>query len=229
MTDKICHKLINENIKTLCHEPLGSDDGYGKKPHGSFINGVGVNCSAKCDELCNNINDRLQKIKDIVHLRSAKPNAVLIETLTYIKEYIKEIQKYIDLFNNVIYEENKAYAYVEDIMTSLDKQNQNIQKIFHICSKNIVITKNNSELVLQKPQSYSSLSAKFVNNLLSVCKEEGDEQGDNAEGENHPEDGAPNGAPSTARSATQNISQNANQNVRQNVILNECPGEDYIN
>ncbi|ANQ07330.1 Uncharacterized protein PCOAH_00018080 [Plasmodium coatneyi] len=225
MTDKICHKLINENIKTLCHEPLQGDTTYGKRPHGSFNNGVGVNCSAKCDELCNNINDRLQKIKDIVHLRSAKPNAVLIETLTYIKEYIKEIQKYIDLFNNVIYEENKAYSYVEDIITSLDKQNQNIQKIFHICSKNIVITKNNSELVLQKPQSYSSLSAKFVNNLLSVCKEEGDEQGDNAEGGNHPE----GGAPSAARSSTQNIIQKANQNVRQNVILNECSGVDYIN
>ncbi|EUD67937.1 hypothetical protein C922_01549 [Plasmodium inui San Antonio 1] len=225
MTEKICHKLINENIKTLCHQPLGSDDSYEKRPHGSFNSGVGVNCSAKCDELCNNINDRLQKIKDIVHLRSAKPNAVLIETLTYIKEYIKEIQKYIDLFNNVIYEENKAYAYVEDIMISLDKQNQNIQKIFHICSKNIVITKNNSELVLQKPQSYSSLSAKFVNNLLSVCKEEGDEQGENGEGGNHPEDGALNAALTATRSATQN----ANQNVRENVILNECPGEDYIN
>ncbi|CAA9987382.1 conserved Plasmodium protein, unknown function [Plasmodium knowlesi strain H] len=225
MTDKICHKLINENIKVLCHEPLGSNESYGKRFNGSFNNSVGVNCSAKCDELCNNINDRLQKIKDIVHLRSAKPNAVLIETLTYIKEYIKEIQKYIDLFNNVIYEENKAYAYVEDIITSLDKQNQNIQKIFHICSKNIVITKNNNELVLQKPQSYSSLSAKFVNKLLSMCKEEGDEQGDNTGGENYPEVGAPNDAPSAVRSATQNLS----QSVRQNVTLNECSGQDYIN
>ncbi|KJP89396.1 hypothetical protein AK88_00839 [Plasmodium fragile] len=224
MTDKICHKLINENIKTLCHEALGSDDSYGKRSHGIFNNGVGVNCSAKCDELCNNINDRLQKIKDIVHLRSAKPNAVLIETLTYIKEYVKEIQKYIDLFNNIIYEESKAYAYVEDILTCLDKQNQNIQKIFHICSKNIVITKNNSELVLQKPQSYSSLSAQFVNNLLSVCKEEGDEQG-----ENHPEHGAPIGAPSAARSVTQNVSTHTNQNVRQHMTLNECLGDDYIN
>ncbi|GAW80177.1 hypothetical protein, conserved [Plasmodium gonderi] len=227
MTNKICHKLINENIKTLCHETPGNENGYKQKQNGSFNNSMSINCSAKCDELCNNINDRLQKIKDIVHLRSAKPNVVLIETLTDIKEYIKEIEKYIQLFNNVIHEENKAYAYVEDITSSLDKQNKNIQKIFHICSKNIVITKNNSELVLQKPQNYSSLSSKFVNNLLSVCKGEGDEHkntqvsGDDNERTNRVEDDIYNGE--------QKGDGNLNQIINQNMILNECADKNYIN
>ncbi|CRG99322.1 conserved Plasmodium protein, unknown function [Plasmodium relictum] len=169
MADKICHKLINENLKTLCENTLVNKSDYEKKNEN--FNNFNINCSSKCEELCNNINERLQKIKDIVHLRSTRPNVILIDTLKYIKEYIKEIEKYIEVFNNVIYEENRAYSYIEDIYSALNNQNQNVQKIYHICSKNIVITKNNNELVLQKPQSYFSLSSKFVNNLLSICKE----------------------------------------------------------
>ncbi|SBT76308.1 conserved Plasmodium protein, unknown function [Plasmodium ovale] len=213
MIDKLCHKLINENIKTLCHETLGDENNL-KKKNGYFTNSMSMNCSSKCEELCNNINDRLQKIKDIVHLRSTKPNAILIETLIYIKEYIKEIQKYIEMFNNVIYEENKAYAYVEDIFNSLDRQNQNIQKIYHICSKNIVITKNNNELVLQKPQSYSSLSSKFVSNLLSVCKE-----GNESKGFGKNEDDC----------ASSHANRRERQAENKHMGPSECPNEDYVN
>ncbi|VWU50251.1 conserved protein, unknown function [Hepatocystis sp. ex Piliocolobus tephrosceles] len=171
MTEKICHKLINENIKTLCYETLGNANNNETKNENSnyFMN---TNCCTKFEELCNNINDRLQKIKDIVHLRSAKPNAILIETLNYIKIYLNEIEKQIEMFNHIIYEENKMYDYMENIFKSLDMQNENIQKIYYICSKNIVITKNNSELTLPKPQMCPSLSNQFVNNLISVCKEE---------------------------------------------------------
>ncbi|KAI4839352.1 hypothetical protein MKS88_001901 [Plasmodium brasilianum] len=224
MTDKICHKLINENIKTLCHMSLRNEDNYEKKNR-SFNNNMNMTCSSKCEELCNNINDRLHKIKDIVHLRSAKPNAVLIETLIYIKEFIKEIEKYIEVFNNVIYEENRAYAYVEDIFHSLDKQNQNIQKIYHICSQNIVITKNNSELVLQKPQSYSSLSAKFIKNLLNVC--EGNENENKNKNDSNNE--SQNESQLEHQIEGQNELLNESQNENKNISIDECSNENYIN
>ncbi|CAD2106414.1 hypothetical protein YYG_01015 [Plasmodium vinckei petteri] len=183
MTEKICHKFINENIKTLCNETFESEKKYEKESESPSKN-ISLNCSSRCEELCTNINSRLQKIKDIVHLRSGKPNVILIETLNYIKEHIKEIEKYIQMLNKVIYEENKAYDYVQNIFNVLDKQNENIQKIYNICSQNIVITKNNNELIFQKPESCSSLSENFINNLLSVCKEENENKNNDCENPN---------------------------------------------
>ncbi|SOV14005.1 conserved Plasmodium protein, unknown function [Plasmodium gaboni] len=165
MADKIYHKLINDNIKMLCNDILHNEKKDENK--NEYFNNMNINCSSKCEELCNNINDRLQKIKDIVHLRSTKANGILIETLNYIKEYIKEIEKYIQVFNKLIYEENRAYLYMEEIFNTLENQNQNIQKIYNICSKNIVITKNNNELILKNPKSCSSLSYGFVKNLMN--------------------------------------------------------------
>ncbi|CRG96660.1 conserved Plasmodium protein, unknown function [Plasmodium gallinaceum] len=204
MADKICHKLINENLKTLCEHTLPNKNDYEIK--NEKFNNININCSSKCEELCNNINERLQKIKDIVHLRSTRPNVILIDTLKYIKEYIKEIEKYIEIFNNVIHEENKAYAYFEDIFNSLNIQNQNVQKIYHICSKNIVITKNNNELILQKPQSYFSLSSKFVNNLLNICKEQNEKINEN-----------------------NNENQNENKNIIENENENKNKNDNYLN
>ncbi|SOV76215.1 conserved Plasmodium protein, unknown function [Plasmodium sp. gorilla clade G3] len=169
MADQIYHKLINENIKMLCNDILSNEKKDEKKKE--YFNNMNINCSSKCEELCNNINDRLQKIKDIVHLRSTKANGILIETLNYIKEYIKEIEKYIQVFNKLIYEENRAYLYIEEIFNTLENQNQNIQKIYNICSKNIVITKNNNELILKNPKTCSSLSYEFVNNLINSGQE----------------------------------------------------------
>ncbi|SPJ10187.1 conserved Plasmodium protein, unknown function [Plasmodium sp. DRC-Itaito] len=169
MADHIYHKLINENIKMLCNDIQPNEKKDEKKKE--YFNNMNINCSSKCEELCNNINDRLQKIKDIVHLRSTKANSVLIETLNYIKEYIKEIEKYIQVFNKLIYEENRAYLYIEEIFNTLENQNQNIQKIYNICSKNIVITKNNNELILKNPKTCSSLSYEFCNNFMNSGQE----------------------------------------------------------
>ncbi|KNG77216.1 hypothetical protein PFMG_03383 [Plasmodium falciparum IGH-CR14] len=177
MADQIYHKLINENIKMLCNDLLPNEKKDEKKKE--YYNNMNINCSSKCEELCNNINDRLQKIKDIVHLRSTKANGILIETLNYIKEYIKEIEKYIQIFNKLIYEENRAYLFIEEIFNTLENQNQNIQKIYNICSKNIVITKNNNELILKNPKACSSLSYEFVNNLMNSGQQKNNNNNNN--------------------------------------------------
>lgn len=168
MAEQICHKLLNENLKCFCnydYDSLKEKDVF-EEPKELFDATNG--CSAKCEEMCNNIQERLRRIRDLIHLRSSTPNVILVETLIAIKQYVKEIKKYISMFNTVLSEEKNAANILEQIVDFINLQNHNVEELFHIFDKNIVVTKNNTQITLKEPQRHCAFSESLVNHLLAV-------------------------------------------------------------
>lgn len=218
MVKEIYCPLVNQYVKGLCsgntgkdaHEfdfELGLEEEYEQ-------DNIKNQCVKKCDEMCDNMLQRLQKIKDIVHLRSSKPNVILIDTLTYVKQNLDEVKKNLDAINAILYREKKVYEIMEDIFQSLDNQHENVQKIYNICNENIVITKNNTELVIEKPEKHNSFSLSFVNDLLYKRKNQNNvknETPNKMQNENNNTNNSSNG---------NNSNESSNENTVKNGIRN---------
>lgn len=178
MAEKLCHKLLNENLKIFCQEDLTNEKDFINESKNAFDATDG--CSAKCEELCNGIQERLEKIRDLIHLRSSTPNVILVDTLILIKQHVKEVKKYVEAFNNVIYEEKTAADILENIVDYVNLQNNNIEEMFQMFNQKIVITKNNTQITLKEPKGHGAFSEDFVNHLLKSQKE-GNQQRDRNE------------------------------------------------
>lgn len=166
MAERICHKLLNENLKCFCDDDSLKEKEIFEEPKELFDATNG--CFVKCEELCNHIQNRLRRIRDLIHLRSSTPNVILVETLMLIKQYVKEIKKYISMFNAVLCEEKNAANMLEHIVDYINLQNQNVEEMFHMFNKNIVVTKNDAQITLKEPKRHCAFSENFVNHLLAV-------------------------------------------------------------
>lgn len=166
MAEKICHKLLNENLKCFCDNDTLKEEDFFEEPKELFD--VTNGCSVKCQELCNNIQERLRRIRDLIHLRSSTPNVILVETFIVMKQYVKEIKKYISMFNTVLYEEKNAANMLEHLVDFINLQNQNVEEMFHMFDKNIVVTKNDTQITLKEPKRHYAFSENFVNHLLAA-------------------------------------------------------------